>query len=361
MRDGIAEFFDSELDRIDDRAPVKIELVYSPPGFNREPLRIWHVKDAKDAWAFDKTPAHRNKLITAIMDLATQRSDTEGGATRRMFRLIVHPGAGERMSHAFSVLPNYDGPDAELAREDAVEATPGGTLGQVLKQNRDLHKSILKRAAQDERLIGGIAQLVTSLTKHQSEHQSHLWDRIEQLEDQRVKQIELVEEAKTMSHDRMIEAKVVTSEQERKDKGLEMFEVIGKAIVSHLTHGKMGGGGKVDIVNGPPELAQLPALLSDFMASLSQAQRDELLERLPMEHKLALGEIQRCALGGDVSGTYRAVASFMSKLDDSTGEMLDDVLTGKQHKLLERIFDLVRDTPPPPGTNGAHVTQAAVS
>ena len=102
-------------------------------------------------------------------------------------------------------------------------------------------------------------------------------------------------------------------------------------------------------------------MLSDFMTSLSASQRSELLERLPMEHKLALAEIQKCALAGDVGGTYRAVAVLMSKLDEPTGELLEDVLTGKQKKLLERIFDLVKDAPPPPGSNGTRTAQAAAS
>ena len=356
-KEQLTEFFETELGRSDEHAPIKIELVYSPPGdHRREVVRMWHVKEPRDAWAFDKAPAHRNKLITTIIDQAEHRAETEGGTGKRIFRINVHQASGERMPCVIAILPTYDGADSELAREegDVVAATPVGTLTQVLKQNRELHKSILKRAQQDERLIGGIAQLVTSLTKHQSEHQGHLWDRIEQLEDQRVKQLEIVEDAKTHQHQRLLEEKVVDSEQDRKDKAMEMFETVGKAIFTHLTKPKIDDG-RVDVVDGPPGIGQLPAMLSTFMGSLSKDQRDELLERLAMEQKLSLAEIQKAALASDVPGTYRAVASFMTKLDETTVDMLDDVLAGKQKKLLDRIFEIVREAPmsSAPGANGA--------
>ena len=219
----------------EERSPIKIELAYSPPTGNaRETLRLWHTKDQKDAWAFEKNTAHRNRLITAILDLTAQRAETEGTRERRMFRVVIHQAGGDRMPVAFSVLPTYDGADAALASDDThgehLVPTTSGTLQAVLKQNHQLHKSILKRAQQDERLMGGIATMINSLTKHQSEHQSHLWDRIETLEDQRVKAIEIVEEARTLSHDRMIEEKVVSADQERKSAAMDMFKTIGEAI-----------------------------------------------------------------------------------------------------------------------------------
>jgi hypothetical protein len=159
-----------------------------------------------------------------------------------------------------------------------------------------------------------------------------------------------------MSHERMIEAKVVESEQERKDKALEMFETIGKTIVTHLATGRAqlpaSGGGSIPVENGKPGLSELPTMLSYFIGSLGSEQRTELLERLTMEQKLALAELQKASMAGDVAGAYRYVSRFFAKLDEPTVDMLEEVLTGKQKKLLDRIFDLVQETPAPAGANG---------
>jgi hypothetical protein len=151
-REVLTELFERELARVEQFAPVKIEVIYMPPAdYRRETLRTWRREDPKDAWAFGDAAPYRTKLITTIIELAEQRAEHDGTGTKKLFRVVVHQAGGERVPGTFTVLPMFDGADAALERDEHGDAaSPTGTLAMVMRQNRDLHKAILARAKQDD-------------------------------------------------------------------------------------------------------------------------------------------------------------------------------------------------------------------
>jgi len=339
-REIVSSFLEAELGRADASAIIKIELVYQPIGdYRREVLRTWHVSDARDEYAFKGTnPAHRDRLAGTILELAEQRADTEGGGGRKQFRIVLHPGQGDRITSAFAILPSYGGQDAELARED-IQPTPTGVLSQVMAQNHDLHKMGMKQTQAVQSLLAGAATLMQALSKGQAEQNQRMWDRIRDLEEQRAGSIKLLEDAKTLEHERMLEAKVVEASEARKDDAIEVLKDIGKAFAGSI------GKSKLEVVK-EENLDELPVkdLILRFMGSLSSEQRNELIAGLPMDLKMGLAEIPKLANAGDEDKLFAFLAEFFAKLgeDQAAVDLIESALTGRQRKVFDAIYERVR-------------------
>lgn len=340
-RQVLLELFEAEIGRQGAAAPTRIELVYQPPAdYRRELLRTWRIDDPRDAWAFDPRLAHREKLAATVIDLAEQRAESEGTGGRRQFRIVLHQAEGDRITRPFAILPSYDGADAELARPEH-QPTSSGVIEAVMGQNHDLHKVNVK-------LMAAIAQLVTSMGRNQTEQldrinrqQERMAARNLELEDQRVKALALIEEAKTLEHERALEVKALDGSEARKARALDSLEAIAQAISKHVTGGGLGKG-KPSGTNGTATKngtsPDVTTMLDEFLGSLSGEQRTELLTRLPIEQKIALAEMQRLAHAGDGTKLLDFLLVFFRKVDDATVDLLEETLTGKQKKLFDVIF-----------------------
>lgn len=342
-RQVLAALFDAELARVDSLVAIKIELVYHPPAdYGRETLRTWRREDPRDAYAFETaaTTGARAKLISTIMDLAEQRATVGGAGGRQMFRVNIQQAGGERVPAVFAILPSFDGSGAEIGKEYAPAAS--GVLQQVMDQNGGLHASNARLLGHIERLVAGVAGVVGSLTKHQSEQTERLLDRITQLEDRHVRNLEVVESAKSQEHQRLLETKIEEAAIADRRDVITTVKEIGGAIMKHMGSPRTGDAAKGEGANGTPNLAQA---LREFFATLSKEQTAELQAALPMEQLLALKEIGDIARSSDASRLPELMQLFYAKLsaNQATVDAVADILTGKQRRAFDEIHQLVQD------------------
>jgi hypothetical protein len=286
VRTKIAEFIAGAMVQQGEFTVERIELVYTPKGNNRrEPLRTWHKHNEADRALFDPGRPFVDKLSGAILDLAEHQLETLGGTREQRFKIIIVQANKDRTVYPFTIAPEYDGDDAEIAKDEP-DPTYSGLVREVMGQNRELHQRMENMM---EQALRGMTRSIQQLADNNEKLQAALDRR----DDERRNWLLKVEEAEGQKHQRELEGALVASEVERKELITKKAMGLLPVITSRLLERDDDDGKK-----GDKPSSELATTLVEFGVALTDENKAWLAMNLSVEQQAMLFEAKRLAERG---------------------------------------------------------------
>lgn len=371
-------FLASALARTGTEMAMRIEVEYKPrEGYRKDTLRKWTREgDPEIFTATDPGSANADgdatlsgmafveALTSEIIDIAETRADSEGhGRHRFLVRVVQH--YGERLTHMFTILPAFD---SDAAADEVALVGPEGATGKELAPTAtglvsQLMRHLEARDRQQERLLGTMMQAVGHQANLLRGENTELRQQLAEKDRERMQWLQQLEEARSVEHDRQIEAQTVVAREERKTIATKKIAALLPVVVSKIA---TPDNAKPSDSAAPP--SALAKLLQQFLVSLTVEERGAILTALSMEQQAVLMEIGRVIQGpGDSPLVATMVADLMHTFSATQLTTILTALSEEKRGVFVRILQLAQpaatagERKPPPqkseSTNGTAVKE----
>lgn len=361
LHDKLVAFLANALARTEHDLVTKIELTYSPQGgYRPDPLRVWRRQDPNDELFFqdaDGKPNHilTQKLASEMFELASNHADSYGTGTHR-FVIRAHKHIGGYLTHAFKVLPSFDGDDQALAvggNGSEIVPTPTGLVSQLMRhlENRDRNQKEMLQS-----YINGMGHVAQQLRDENTALREQLAAQVKD----RMEWLDTVEQARSQDHQRQIEALTATSREERKSHAAKKIVNLIPVALSHWMRGsakaKKPGATNGEVSKPPSPLAQLVHKLLD---TLDEDQRGQIAAALQMEQQIALMEISDVVEAGDSVLLPAMLHDLVGTLQPSQIQTLMALMNGEQRIMFVQAMKLAQAQATQTETDAADAADAA--
>jgi hypothetical protein len=314
---------------------VKIDLSYSPAGgYRTDPLRSWSRE--RDPQYFEPgedgatNQVYTEQLVTDIVEIAEGHADSFGTGRHR-FVIRVHQHLGGRQTHAFVLLPTYQGEDQSVGGMGSVDLVPtsAGVVGQLMRhlENRD-------RASQQT-----LQSFLTAINHHaiqMREENAELRAQLAAKDKERLEWLTTIEAARSTEHDRQIQAQIVVSKEERKTLATKKIINLLPVVLSQWMgsgKGKSAKPGKDGKTADPKPPSPLAKLVGQLIESLSDDQRTQLGDLLSIEQQISFVEVVNVVENGDSILLPTMLNDLVSTLQPRQVASLMALLTAPQREM----------------------------